>query len=136
MTLQSNRRPWAFGFDRFGNEELPDHLFQIAKARANSALRAADFSAVSLGAETTIRWLDAATHAGSAIEILAKHYLSTISAVLLLDNTNTKLQDTDYLHVVGRSDLVPADPKYSALNLKTRGPGECLDLIGMMTGMK
>lgn len=134
MALPSDRLPWAFGYKRFGNEELPGHLLEIARTRANSAVRAADFSAIYLGAETTIRWLDAAIDAGSAIEILAKHYLSTVSAVLLLDNS--KLQDTDYLHAVGRSDLVPNEDKYRALNLRTRGPRECLDLIGLITNKK
>ena len=117
-----------------GSATIPAHLLELAKARANSAVRAADFSAIYLGTETTIRWLDAAVHAGSAIEILAKYYLSTVSAVLLLDNT--KLQDSDYLHAVGRSDLVPPEDKYRALNLRTRGPKECLDLIGLMTNKK
>jgi hypothetical protein len=134
MSLPADRLPWAFGYQRFGNDQLPAHLLELAKARANSAVRAADFSAIYLGAETTIRWLDAAVHAGSAIEILAKYYLSTVSAVLLLDNT--KLQDSDYLHAVGRSDLVPPEDKYRALNLRTRGPKECLDLIGLMTNKK
>jgi hypothetical protein len=80
------------------------------------------------------RWLDAAIHAGSAIEILAKYYLSTVSAVLILDND--KLQDSDYLHAVGRSDLVPPEDKFRALNVRTRGAKESLDLIGMMTGKK
>src|SRR6478609_10639908 len=114
MSLPPDLLPWAFGYQRFDNDQLPAHLLELAKARANSAVRAADFSAVYLGAETTIRWLDAAINAGSAIEILAKHYLSTVSAVLLLDNT--KLEDTDYLHAVGRSDLVPPEDKYRPLN--------------------
>jgi hypothetical protein len=134
MSLPADRLPWAFGYQRFGNDQLPAHLLELAKARANSAVRAADFSAIYLGTETTIRWLDAAVHAGSAIEILAKYYLSTVSAVLLLDNT--KLQDSDYLHAVGRSDLVPPEDKYRALNLRTRGPKECLDLIGLMTNKR
>lgn len=132
MSVPLNRLPWAFGYKRFGNEELPEHLLELAKIRARDAVRAADFSSIVTDAGATVRWLDAAIHAGSAIEILAKHYLSKVSPVLILDNA--KLKDSDYLHAVGRSELVPPDPKFRALNLRTRGPRECLALIGMMTG--
>jgi hypothetical protein len=132
MSPPPNRLPWAFGYKHFGNEELPDHLLELAKTRARAAVRAADFSYIVTDAGTTIQWLDAAIHAGSAIEILAKYYLSKVSPVLILDNA--KLKDSDYLHAVGHSELVPPDPKFRALNLRTRGPRECLALIGMMTG--
>ncbi|WP_424806587.1 hypothetical protein [Rhodococcus sp. 27YEA15] len=62
------QKQWVFGYKRFGNDALPDHLLLISTHHAHSAIKKAGST------EPTI-WLEAAIHAGAAVELLAKTLL-------------------------------------------------------------
>lgn len=83
-----------------------------------------------------VRWLDRATDAGTAVEIMAKHLLAKITPVLILDTKN--ISRNSILHLAGRTDVVARlspnnDPApIDALNVPTIGAGEAVDLVAKL----
>ncbi|NHE67787.1 hypothetical protein G9U53_26125 [Rhodococcus sp. D-46] len=124
MSKSDNRSvlPWSFGHQRFGNDELPDHLLKISNYHALAAISESNST-------DARRWLNSAVHAGSAIEILAKFLLAKENPTLILDMK--KASDVSLLHTIGRSDVGDTD---DAMNLQTRGPDSCFKLIAAIWG--
>ncbi len=131
--------PWAFGYRRFGNDELADHLLGIARQRANRALRELDRYPFHSGWKDdpeVVRWLDRATDAGTAVEIMCKHILAKVTPVLILDTKN--ISRNSILHLAGRTDVVvrltpDSDPApIDALSVPTIGASEAVDLVAKL----
>ncbi|WP_431236068.1 hypothetical protein ACQ856_30280 (plasmid) [Mycolicibacterium psychrotolerans] len=137
--MVSTDEPWAFGYQRFGNDDLADHLLTIARYRANRALR--ELHRYPFGSRwgedpEAVRWLDRATDAGTAVEIMIKHILAKVTPVLILDTK--KITRNSILHLTGRSDVVARlsannDPApIDALDVATIGASEAVDLVAKM----
>jgi len=124
--------PWAFGYQRFGNDKLPDHLLSVAKHRANQAITGLDREGIfNMHTDaTTIAWLDRAVHAGTAIEIFCKYVLASVSPMLLLKPQQNQGIDV-VLHAAGRSDL--SKDKH-ALELVSRDASDCVLIVAQLSG--
>lgn len=119
------QKQWSFGYDSFGNEYLPAHLLSVSAHHARSA--------VSKAQETDpYTLLDAAIHAGGAVELLAKFFLANVNPVLIVDLR--KIQNAGLLQVLGLPTSGPLDPRDVA-KVATKGPVACLDLLKLMTGV-
>ncbi|TWS24167.1 hypothetical protein FK268_11175 [Tsukamurella sputi] len=120
------RKQWIFGYEEFGNEALPAHLLKVSVHHAHSAITKAS-------SKEPNTWLEAAIHAGGAVELLAKYHLSSVNPILLVEMRNAK--DYGILHVLGEHVGPPGDPQ-KRRNVKTRGPEDCLTLVALMSGRK
>ena len=123
--------PWAFGYQRFGNDKLPDHLLAVAKHRANRAIRGIDYDGrLSLhNDKTTIEWLDRAVDAGTAIEVFCKYVLATFSPVLLVKPLTNPGLDV-LLHLTDNGNIAKST---TAMELTSRDASDCVDMIQQLS---
>ncbi|WP_336819506.1 hypothetical protein [Gordonia sp. MMO-8] len=118
------RKQWIFGYEQFGNDALPPHLLKVSVHHAHSAITKAS-------SKEPTTWLEAAIHAGGAVELLAKHHLSSVNPILIVEMRNA--QNHGILHVLGERVGATNDPQ-KRRNVKTRGPEDCLALVALMSG--
>ncbi|MEE3852771.1 hypothetical protein VZC37_20700 [Gordonia sp. LSe1-13] len=118
------RKQWTFGYETFGNDDLPAHLLRVSTHHAHAALNKAE-------SKEPTTWLESAIHAGAAVELLAKYHLAVVNPVLIVDMKTT--QNHGLLHVLGERIGKPADPQ-ERRRVKTRGPEDCLNLVSLISG--